>query len=208
VSVLQTGRGAASASTQRFETHRPAPRLFDVAYGVIRRVNAACMAIACVLIGAIALLTVWEAITRYFLRQPATWTYPVSSYLLVYSIYLALAYTLQKGGHVSVDVVVEMASPRVRRWLDRVGHVLGLGFVLVFLVQSVRITSRQMAEGQRDISALAIPIGTISAALPIGLTLLALTYLFVLIDSFMRPPGEATRQELERDRRGAEMDAG
>jgi TRAP-type C4-dicarboxylate transport system permease small subunit len=65
-----------------------------------------------------------------------------------------------------------------------------------------------MAEGQRDISALGIPMGPISAALPIGLTLLALTYVFVLIDSFVRRPGEATRQELERDRRGAELDAG
>jgi TRAP-type C4-dicarboxylate transport system permease small subunit len=163
------------------------------------------MAVACVLIGLIALLTVWEAVTRYFFRQPATWTYPVTSYMLLFSIYLALGFTLQKGGHVSVDFVVEMASPRVRRWLDRLGHVLGLGFVLVFLVQSIRIASRQLAEGQRDISALSVPIGPISAVVPVGLCLLALTYVLVLIDSFLHPPGEATRQELERDRRGAEL---
>jgi TRAP-type C4-dicarboxylate transport system permease small subunit len=204
VSVLERSHAAAAPTREAVG----ARRAFDLVYGVVRRVNAACMAVACVLIGLIALLTVWEAITRYFFRQPATWTYPVASYMLLFSIYLALAFTLQKGGHVSVDFVVEMASPRVRRWLDRLGHCLGLAFVLVFLVQSVRVTSRQLSEGQRDISALSLPIGPISAVVPVGLTLLALTYLLVLIDSFLHPHGEPTRQEIERDRRGAELDAG
>jgi TRAP-type transport system small permease protein len=204
VSVLESSHAAATP-TREVAGARLA---FDRVYGVVRRLNAACMAVACVLIGLIALLTVWEAITRYFFRQPATWTYPVASYMLLFSIYLALGFTLQKGGHVSVDFVVEMASPRVRRWLDRLGHLLGLAFVLAFLVQSVRVTSRQMAEGQRDISALSVPIGPISAVVPVGLTLLALTYLLVFIDSFLHAPGEATRQELERDRSGPDLDAG
>jgi TRAP-type C4-dicarboxylate transport system permease small subunit len=204
VSVLESSRPAAAPTRQAVG----ARRAFDRVYGIVRRLNAACMAVACVLIGLIALLTVWEAVTRYFLRQPATWTYPVASYMLLFSIYLALGYTLQKGGHVSVDFVVEMASPRVRLWLDRLGHLLGFAFVLAFLVQSVRVTTRQLSEGQRDISALSLPIGPISAVVPVGLTLLALTYLLVLVDSFLHPLGEPTRQEMERDRRGAEMDAG
>jgi TRAP-type C4-dicarboxylate transport system permease small subunit len=204
VSVIETSQAAAPPSREAVG----ARRVFDRVYQVVRRLNAACMAVACVLIGLIALLTVWEAVTRYFFRQPATWTYPVTSYMLLFSIYLALGFTLQKGGHVSVDFVVEMVSPRVRRWLDRLGHLLGLGFVLAFLVHSVRVTSRQLTEGQRDISALSVPIGPISAAVPIGLTLLALTYVLVLIDSFLQPPGEATRQELERERRSAELDVG
>lgn len=204
MSVLESSRPAAAPTRQAVG----ARRAFDRVYGIVRRLNAACMAVACVLIGLIALLTVWEAVTRYFLRQPATWTYPVASYMLLFSIYLALGYTLQKGGHVSVDFVVEMASPRVRLWLDRLGHLLGLAFVLAFLVQSVRVTTRQLSEGQRDISALSLPIGPISAVVPVGLTLLALTYLLVLIDSFLHPLGEPTRQEMERDRRGAELDAG
>jgi TRAP-type C4-dicarboxylate transport system permease small subunit len=179
--------------------------VFDFVYRVVARLNAACMAVACVLIGLIAVLTLWEALTRYFLRQPAMWTYPVTSYLLVYSIYLALGYTLQKGGHVSVDVIVEMVSAPARRWLDRLGHVLGLTFVLVFLAQSVRITSRQIGEGQRDISALSTPLGLISAALPIGLSLLAITYVLVLIDSLLHRPGEPTRQERQRARQGTDL---
>lgn len=204
MSVLQHSHAAAAPNSAALG----ARRAFDLVYGVVRRLNAACMAVACVLIGLIALLTVWEAVTRYFFRQPATWTYPVTSYMLLFSIYLALGFTLQKGGHVSVDFVVEMASPRVRRWMDRLGHALGLVFVLAFLVQSVRVTSRQLSEGQRDISALSLPIGPISAVVPVGLTLLALTYLLVFIDSFLHAPGEATRQEMERDRQGADLDAG
>jgi TRAP-type C4-dicarboxylate transport system permease small subunit len=166
-------------------------------YRAVRRINSVCVGASCVMIALIAVLTVWEAITRYFFRQPATWTYPVTSYLLLYSIYLAVAYTLQRGGHVSVDFVLELLSGPPRRWLQRLGHALGLAFTLVLLYQSQRLFVRHATEGQRDISSLSLPLAPISAMLVMGLILMALTYILVLIDSFLCPASELTLQERE-----------
>lgn len=172
-------------------------RAFYASYRLISRVNAACIAVAAALVAVIAVLTTWEAITRYFFRQPATWTYPVTAYLLLFTIYLAISYTLQIGGHVSVDFVLEIARPTTRRWLQRVSHLLGMAFVLAFLTQSYRLWIRQATEGQRDISALSLPLAPLTFVLPFGLFLMALTYLHIVIDAFLRPPNEPTLQERE-----------
>ncbi|HYU20222.1 MAG TPA: TRAP transporter small permease subunit [Chloroflexota bacterium] len=170
---------------------------FYALYRTVRRINSACLGAASLLIVLITALTVWEAITRYFLRLPATWTYPATSYMLLWSIYLGVAYALQRGAHVSVDFVVEMVPSRPRRWLLRLGHLLGLAFTLIFLQQSWRLFLRHAIEGQRDISTLSLPLVVVSWAVPAGLGLMAITYLFVLVDSFARPAWEPTIQEQE-----------
>jgi TRAP-type transport system small permease protein len=186
-------------------TQGAALRAFYASYRLVRRINAACMAVASTLVVVIAVLTTWEAITRYFFRQPAMWTYPVTSYVLLFTIYLALAYTLQKGGHVSVDFVLEMAGPTRRRWLQRLSHVLGLAFVLVFFFQSYRLWLRHSMEGQRDISALSLPLAPLSVVVPLGLLLMAVTYVLVLVDSFLHPPDEPTLQEREHAGQDVEL---
>lgn len=150
------------------------------------------------------IFTDWEAYTRYFLRDPAMWTYPSSSYLLLYSVYLAMGYTLQRGGHVSVEFAIEHLPPGTRRWLERMTHVLGLIFVLVFLYQSYRLVARHVAERQLDTSTLGVPLAVGSFGLMLGLALMAVTYVFVLADSFLRPPGELTEQERLREEQAAE----
>ncbi len=171
---------------------------FYQAYAVLRRINGLCVALACLMIAFMALFTLWEALTRYFFRQPAMWTYPIVSYMLLYSIYLAVAYTLQRGRHVSVDFIVELVPPRPRRIMERLGHALGLTFTVVFLLQSWRLFVRHASEGERDISTLSLPLAAASLVLVVGMGLMGLTYVFVLIDSFLKGPGESTVQDEER----------
>src|SRR6266852_7891123 len=142
---------------------------FYAAYAGIRRLNAACIAVASITIGLMAVFTFWEVITRYFFRQPAMWTYPIVSYMLLYSIYLGVAYALQRGRHVSVDFIVEMVPERPRRAMERLAHLLGLTFSVVFVYQCWRLFARQAHEGQRDISALSLPLAPVSLVLVVGM---------------------------------------
>jgi C4-dicarboxylate transporter DctQ subunit len=176
---------------------------FYAAYAGLRKVNAACVALACLMIGGMAIFTLWEVITRYFFRQPAMWTYPIVSYMLLYSIYLGVSYALQRGRHVSVDFVLEMLPDGPRRTLERVGHALGLAFSVVFAIQTWRLFVRHAAEGQKDISALSLPLAPASLVLVIGMGLMSLTYIFVLIDSFLRPAGTPTVQDEQRSQLGS-----
>ena len=162
-------------------------RGFYWAYERLRRLNLLLVWAAGAAIVIINLLTVVEVFTRYFLRNPATWTLPLSSYLLLYVIYLSTSYTLQEGGHVGMEFVVEMLPPRWRGGLKRLQDFLGLAFVLLFFWQAWRIARRAIVEGQRDISTLNMPLSVITIILPVGLGLMALTYLCMIIDGFLRP---------------------
>jgi len=156
-------------------------------YDRIGRLNYFLVWAASVAIVVITLLTLVEVFTRYVLRDPATWTLPLSSYFLLYVIYLAAAYTLQRGGHVGMEFVVETLPSRCRAQCERVQDCLGLAFVLLFFWESWRIARRAIVEGQRDISTLSIPLSVTTIILPVGLGLMALTYLCMIIDSFLRP---------------------
>ena len=159
----------------------------------LSRLNRLFLWAAAVGIVIINLLTLVEVVTRYFFRSPATWTLPISSYLLLYVIYLSTAYTLERRGHVGMEFVVEMLPLRWRRGCERVGDLLGLLFVLLFFWESWRLAWRAISEGQRDISTLSVPLGVITIILPIGLGLMALTYLSMILTDFLARGGPRVR---------------
>jgi TRAP-type C4-dicarboxylate transport system permease small subunit len=165
----------------------PLRRRFDGAYARLRRLNLFLVWAAAIAIVIINFLTLVGVFTRYFLRDPATWTLPLSSYLLLYVIYLGATYTLEQGGHVGMEFVVEMLPPRWRTGCERLQNFLGLAFVLLFFWQAWRIALRAIVEGQRDISTLNMPLSITIIILPVGLGLLALTYLCMIVDGFLQP---------------------
>lgn len=168
----------------------------DTAKGIVTRINRACLAASGALIVAATLLTLWEVLTRYLLRQPAMWTFPITSYMLLYLVMLAAPYALQAGSHVSVEVVVELLPPGVQRWTQRLAHVLGLAFILVFLHQAVLYAQRVIRDGQRDTSVLSIPLWVPAAVLVFGLLAMAVTYVLVLAESIQARPSPSEQEGL------------
>lgn len=162
-------------------------RGFFRAYELLKRLNRFLVWVAAIGIVAINLLTIVHVVTRYILRDPATWTLPLSSFLLLYVIYLSTAYTLERGGHVGMEFVVEMLPARWRVRCLRLASLLGLVFVLLFFWESFRLAQRAIVEGERDISVLSVPLALTTIILPVGLGLMALTYLAMIIDGLLRP---------------------
>ena len=171
---------------------------FADAYAGLRRLNVFLVWAAAIAIVIINVLTLVGVFTRYVLRDPATWTLPLSSYLLLYVIYLGAAYTLERGGHVGMEFVAEMLPPRWRVRCERLQDVLGLAFVLLFFWQAWRIARRAIVEGQRDISTLNVPLSMTTIILPVGLGLMAATYLCMMIDGFLRPAQPKGSPPLDR----------
>lgn len=156
-------------------------------YGRIRGLNRLLIWAATIGIVIINFLTLIEVFTRYVLRNPATWTLPLSSYLLLYVIYLATAYTLERGGHVGMEFVVEMLPSRWRLPCERLRDFLGLAFILLFFWEACRIARRAIVEQERDISTLSVPLSVTTIILPVGLGFMALTYLCMIVDRFLGP---------------------
>ena len=60
-------------------------------------------------------VTTYEVVMRYIFNSPTTWSLEISVILTLWATFLGIAYTLQQGGHTSVDLVINRLSPRKRK---------------------------------------------------------------------------------------------
>lgn len=86
-------------------------------------------AVARALIFVLMAIIGYEAVMRYFFGAPTTWAYDLSSWVLVFYVFLGGGYALLQDGFVRVDILFQTLPVRTRFWLDAtVGTLLMLCF--------------------------------------------------------------------------------
>lgn len=68
---------------------------------------------------AATLLYVFEVVARYLFDAPTTWSGEAVQYALALVIFCALPEITRTRAHVAIDLVPEMAGPRLALWLGR-----------------------------------------------------------------------------------------
>lgn len=158
------------------------------------RVNLWMARLGGVAILGITAFTLYGVFTRYGLRDPDTWSYPVSSYLLLFVAFLATARAHEDGDHVSVDLVLQRLPRRARRVLETVGDIAALLVLAVFLQQVSRLFLASLSRGRTDETMLAWPLAAVQWVMPLGAAMLLLTHVVK-----MRRRHAAPRRDARRD---------
>lgn len=151
------------------------------------RVDRVLAQIAALMVLLVLLLTLFEVISRRVLQDPAIWAFPVTSYLLLFVVYLGTAFTLEQEGHVRVGLVVDLLPPRWRKRLNLFGDFMGLVFVLILGRLSWNLFATAFAHGQYDETTLHVPLVLINFVMPLGLGMMALTYLGIIFRHIVEP---------------------
>ncbi len=141
----------------------------------------------------IAVLSLLEAILRYFLHSPTSWTLTVSQYILLYIVFFASPYAFQEGGHVAVDMVLMAADKTdrsgrqiLRRVLTSIGYLLAAVFIFVIARGAWQLLMRAIAGSQKTVTAPVIPISVLYTPMIIGCILMLITLLFMILDCWAR----------------------
>lgn len=148
----------------------------------IERIGIAGAAIALI---AMTLLMVLETGMRYVFGSPLGWSFGfIQDYLLPGYFFLALAYTVRAGAHVSIDVVYQRCPAKVQAVMTAVGRTLMLALSALLLWAGVLATHDVWQS--RDIpppggAELSIPTWTWHVLVPVGTALLTLRLLCDLI---------------------------
>jgi C4-dicarboxylate transporter DctQ subunit len=79
------------------------------------------------------LLTTADVIARYVFNSPTMWADEMASYLLIAIVFLGLAQNLRTDGHIRIDVVTNLVTPRVRLALEVFAHAVGILFSAVLI---------------------------------------------------------------------------
>lgn len=153
---------------------------------ILAQINGTLNGIAGVFILAIMVATLIGVVTRYVLRDPATWPYPVSSYLLLWVIYMATSKALQNGEHVRVDFILNVLPGSVRFLLEILSRGLTSLFLAVFFWQVSRLFWRSWVQNTHDTSTIHAPLAWMQIIMPAGLLLIFLTSIAQLVQQFRR----------------------
>jgi C4-dicarboxylate transporter, DctQ subunit len=149
----------------------------DRAYKLIMRVNGVLALGMGLIILVVDLLVAGDTIARYAFNSPTIWVFEITSYCLIYIVFLSAAYTLQEGGHVRVDFVLMNLPKKAQRPLLVLANLFALIYCIFLLWQSSRFTWMAIKGAWRSTTILSMPIQYIAFVMPLGVLLLCLTYL-------------------------------
>ena len=129
---------------------------------------------ACLLVP-LVLATCYEVFARYLFGAPTIWAYEVGSTLTVAHFLLGMAFTLNYGEHIRIDVFSGKFSPRTRAVIDLLGYAIVLPLTawltlyLFFYLRTGYITNEKSGQ-----SALNLPVWPLRVIFCLAFLLLAL----------------------------------
>jgi TRAP-type C4-dicarboxylate transport system permease small subunit len=142
------------------------------------RVLDAMLAVACVLLLVMTLLTGFDVL----LRNVGAGGIPPSNELCEYGLYLttilAAPGLLRRGQHIRIDIVLQAMPPRLAWYFEWIGDIVGILCCFLFVWYGVRVTLASYTAGAVSIKTLVLPEWWIMAPMPVCFLMLAIEFVF------------------------------
>lgn len=97
---------------------------------------------------AMMLLTCVDVSMRYFFNRPLSGTYDLVGLMGAVIAAFAMPYTMLKGSHVAVDLLVRMLSAKKRLIIETVTHSVGIVLFLILVWQCMVLAFDMKAAGE------------------------------------------------------------
>jgi TRAP-type C4-dicarboxylate transport system permease small subunit len=132
------------------------------------------MAIASALaIAAAGLVLTWEVVGRYFLGIASDWQDELSTFLLIGATFGSAAWTQARRGHVGIDALSLLLSPRADHARRVLADLLACVFCSFFAWKSWQLLVEAWVDDQTTPSAWGPPLWIPYACMTFGMALLA-----------------------------------
>jgi TRAP-type C4-dicarboxylate transport system permease small subunit len=151
--------------------------MMNAAAILLRRLNTVLAVASGIAIGVAGCVLTWEATARYLFKIPSDWQDEMSIFLLVGATFLSAAWVQQYRGHVGIQALGAVLSPRadaIRRYLS---DVLTFVFCAFFSWKSWTLLIEAVHDGQTSNSSFGAPLWIPYGAMAVGMTVLALQVL-------------------------------
>ena len=156
--------------------------MIDLATTLVTRVNRVLLVLASAIIVGLALFMTFVVIRRYVFSAPLGWALDVARAVFGYSVFLALAPTLQNRNHVSVDLVHARLPARIQHWATTAAWIMVMAFGALLLWQVGDHAWSAFETGRRFQGSWTVPAWYIYAVAPVG----AFAFLLTAVVEFLR----------------------
>jgi len=118
-------------------------------------------------------LVVFEVISRRVFNMPHIWAPEVTDFIYGPHFMLVAAYTLLHRGHVSIEVIYERFSPKVRAILDCFTYlVFFFPFLIIVFTQGILFAYTSWSIGETSESAALIVVPGVKTVIPVAFLLI------------------------------------
>jgi TRAP-type C4-dicarboxylate transport system permease small subunit len=147
----------------------------------LNRLNFAMAILAALAIGLAGLVLTWEVIGRYFLGIASDWQDELSVFLLVGATFGSASWIQARRGHVAIDALAAVLSPRAERWRRNCADLIAFAFCAFFALKSWQLLFEAWTEDQTTPSAWGPPLWIPYGCMAGGMTLLSLQILLQIL---------------------------
>ncbi|MFP3910648.1 MAG: TRAP transporter small permease subunit [Desulfobacteraceae bacterium] len=135
----------------------------------------------------LTIVVVYEVISRRVLGSAHIWAPEVTNYLYGPHFMLVAAYTLLHKGHVSIDIIYQKFSPRIRGILDIITYTcLFFPFCFIMFHQGILFAKTSWAMGETSGSAALPVVPEIKTVIPVTFALLLIQGIAVYIRAIVQ----------------------
>ena len=163
------------------------PRIVRLYVRVVDTFNLWVGRFAMQLLFVIGAVLLWSTLSRLFLNAPVNWALEMSQFLLSAYYLLGGPYTMQRGGHVRMDLVYGRLTAKQRAITDAFTILFVIFFLGVLLYGALSSTNYAIQYGQKNYSAWGPPLWPIKVVMTFGVVLMLLQ----AISSFFKDLAEA-----------------
>mgnify|MGYP001614480923 CR=1 FL=1 len=130
----------------------------------------------------LVLATCYEVFARYSMDAPTIWAYEVGYFLTGSHFLLGMAFTLQAGEHIRIDIFSGHFAPRTRAVIDLLGYTVTLP-LMIWLTYALfqHLATGYLRNEHSGQSAMNLPVWPFRVVFLVAFTLLALQILAEVI---------------------------
>lgn len=186
---------AFDAATAAPETHASAeprvPGLLGVLDRAMRFVNQTILLLGGAALVAACLVLSYSVLVRHLFNEATEWQDEMAVFLIVGATFFSAAAVQAKRGHVAIEALTGLLSPRVNRIRLLLADIISLAFVAFFTWKSWSLFHEAYVDGQTSQSTwgppLSIPYGLMAA----GMTLLTIQFVLQIAEALLYGPKSA-----------------
>ena len=144
---------------------------------VLDLINRLVVMVSSVALVAAACVLTYSVASRYFLHFSTDWQDELSVFLIVGAVFMSSAAVQAQGGHVAIEAIVGLLSPRINRIRQWLVDVASLAFCGYFAWKSWTLLDEAWVENFHSESTWGPPLWIPYSLMAVGMTLLALQLL-------------------------------
>ena len=159
----------------------PEPAARSLLERLMNGVNRAALGVGMVALLTAAAVLTYSVISRYLFKASTDWQDESAVFLLVGVTFLCAPYVQQQRGHIGIEAVAALLSPRVNRVRRLVVDIVSALFCGFFAWKSIKLLHEAVVDHQTTSSSWAAPLWIPYGVMALGTTLLTVQILLQLL---------------------------